>query len=171
MVFGRGKMIIRYMSHFLPIRDLGQRTRSRRAGLVRHPTSPAVKHSSFNKGKRMVIFALLLLPSLAGAFVPTIRRGSSRPSRALAGSFITSYEELGVSTGRGVSMVDITEKIKDIVEKAGVREGVVTVMSKHSTVGIMVNEWEPRFVDDARHFLLKLAPREGHYLHNDLDYR
>ena len=26
-------------------------------------------------------------------------------------------------------------------------------------------------VDDARHFLLKLAPREGHYLHNDLDYR
>ena len=28
-----------------------------------------------------------------------------------------------------------------------------------------------RFVDDARHFLLKLAPREGHYLHNDLDYR
>jgi thiamine phosphate synthase YjbQ (UPF0047 family) len=35
----------------------------------------------------------------------------------------------------------------------------------------MLNEWEQRFVDDARHFLLKLAPREGHYLHNDLDYR
>lgn len=35
----------------------------------------------------------------------------------------------------------------------------------------MINEWEQRFVDDARHFLLKLAPREGHYLHNDLDFR
>jgi len=86
-------------------------------------------------------------------------------------AFITHFEELSVPTGRGVSMVDITPDIKGIVAKAGCEEGVVTIISKHSTVSIMINEWEQRFVDDARHFLLKLAPREGHYLHNDLDYR
>jgi len=68
-------------------------------------------------------------------------------------------------------MVDLTSEVANVVKDSKVVEGVVTVLSKHSTVGVMINEWEPRFVDDARHFLLGLAPREGHYLHNDLDYR
>lgn len=68
-------------------------------------------------------------------------------------------------------MTDITSQIKSIVTNSGCKEGVVTVMSKHSTCGLMVNEWEARFVDDARQFLLELAPREGPYLHNDLDFR
>merc|ERR1719247_2787726 len=68
-------------------------------------------------------------------------------------------------------MVDFTEQAQAVVDASGCKEGVCTVLCKHSTVGVMLNEWEPRFVDDARHFLLKLAPREGHYLHNDLDYR
>lgn len=57
------------------------------------------------------------------------------------------------------------------VERSGCKEGVVTVLSKHSTVGITINEMEPRFVDDVRQFLLKLAPPQYPYLHNDLDYR
>lgn len=47
----------------------------------------------------------------------------------------------------------------------------MTVISKHSTVAVVVNEWEPRFVDDLRQFLLKLVPPNYPYLHNDLDYR
>jgi len=41
---------------------------------------------------------------------------------------VTHYEELPVPTGRGFSMVDITLKIKAIVEKTEVQEGVVTVL-------------------------------------------
>ena len=41
---------------------------------------------------------------------------------------MTHYEELPVPTGRGFSMVDITLKIKAIVEKTEVQEGVVTVL-------------------------------------------
>mmetsp|Transcript_28055 Transcript_28055/g.53116 ORF Transcript_28055/g.53116 Transcript_28055/m.53116 type:complete len:207 (-) Transcript_28055:56-676(-) len=86
-------------------------------------------------------------------------------------AFVTHFTTLQVPTGRGVSMVDLTSEVANVVKDSKVVEGVVTVLSKHSTVGVMINEWEPRFVDDARHFLLGLAPREGHYLHNDLDYR
>lgn len=47
----------------------------------------------------------------------------------------------------------------------------MTVLSKHSTVSIMINEMEPRLVDDTRQFLSNLAPSAYPYLHNDLDYR
>ena len=59
----------------------------------------------------------------------------------------------------------------EVVKKTGCKEGVVTVLSKHSTVSITINEMEGRLVDDTRQFLLKLAPQAYPYLHNDLDYR
>jgi len=62
-------------------------------------------------------------------------------------------------------------EIRDIVKKSECKEGVVTVLSKHSTVSIMINEMEPRLVDDTRQFLSNLAPSAYPYLHNDLDYR
>ena len=86
-------------------------------------------------------------------------------------SFITHYEEITVATGRTVSLVDITNRIREIVSKSECKEGVVTVLSKHSTVSVTINEMEGRLVDDTRQFLLKLAPPHAPYLHNDLDFR
>ena len=89
----------------------------------------------------------------------------------LMNAFVTHYEELSVPTGRTVSMVDITKEIREVVSKSGCQEGVVTVLSKHSTVSVTINEMEGRLVDDTRQFLLKLAPPNFPYLHNDLDER
>ncbi len=61
--------------------------------------------------------------------------------------------------------------IKNVLKKTECKEGVVTVLSKHSTVSITINEMEGRLVDDTRQFLLKLAPPSYPYLHNDLDFR
>ena len=47
----------------------------------------------------------------------------------------------------------------------------MTVMSRHTTTAITVNEMEGRLVDDIRQWLLKLAPPEYPYLHNDLHLR
>lgn len=91
---------------------------------------------------------LLLLPS-AAAFVGTPSWSGARARTAAVatararmaptmGSFVTHFEELPVDTGRGVSMIDITTSIKDIVTKTGVKEGVVTIISKHSTCSIML---------------------------------
>lgn len=67
--------------------------------------------------------------------------------------------------------MDITKNVADVLKKAGCTEGVVTVLSRHSTVSVMIQEFEGRFVDDARQFLIKLAPPSYPYLHNDLDFR
>lgn len=85
--------------------------------------------------------------------------------------FVTFYEELSVATNRGVSLVDITQDIRNILSKSGCLEGLVTVLSRHSTVSVTINEMEGRLVDDTRQFLLNLAPPSYPYLHNDLDYR
>jgi len=100
-----------------------------------------------------------------------LNRLSSSSSLQLKMAFMTHYEEIPVKTNSGTSLVDITPQITDIVTKCGCKEGIVTVLSKHSTVGIIIQEMEPRFVDDARQFLLKLAPPNYPWLHNDNDYR
>ena len=86
-------------------------------------------------------------------------------------AFVTQYEQMSVETGRTVSMVDITKEVAAVVEKSGCVEGTVTVLAKHSTVGVMLNEFEERFVSDARQWLLKIAPPSYPWLHNDIDFR
>ena len=84
---------------------------------------------------------------------------------------VTYYEELSVPSKYGISFEDLTPGIKDAISKSGCLEGVVTVLSRHTTCAITINELEPRLIDDARQFLLKLVPPAYPYLHNDLHLR
>ena len=84
---------------------------------------------------------------------------------------MTHYEEIQLETDHAMSVFDITPQIEDIVAKSGCKEGTVTVLSKHSTLSISINEMEGRLVDDIRQYFLTLAPPHMPYLHNDLDYR
>ena len=103
----------------------------------------------------------------ASAFAPT----RSAAAKYATMGFVTHYEDLPVKTGRTVSMVDITSEIASIVEKSGCKEGTVTVLAKHSTVGVMLNEFEERFVSDARQWLQRIVPPSYPWLHNDIDFR
>jgi hypothetical protein len=131
----------------------------------RKPTETA---KSLEMAKLFVVVAVALLFKMTECFSMSPRRASSSK---ISMSFMTHFEEISVQTGRALTISDITGAIRDVVEKSGCKEGVVTVLSKHSTVGLMINEYEPRFVDDARQFLLKLAPPDYPWLHNDIDNR
>ena len=74
------------------------------------------------------------------------------------GEFVSVYEELQIPTLLGIYLVDITADIRRIVKASGVDNGVVTVLSRHTTTAITINEMEGRLVDDTRQFLLKLVP-------------
>lgn len=87
------------------------------------------------------------------------------------GKFVTNYKEISVQTKKGIYLSDLTPLLRDILLESGCREGVMTVLSRHTTTAITVNEMEGRLVDDIRQWLLKLAPPEYPYLHNDLHLR
>ena len=48
--------------------------------------------------------------------------------------------ELGISTTQKEEFIDITGKVKDIVSRSGVKEGVCVIQSLHTTAGITINE-------------------------------
>ena len=85
---------------------------------------------------------------------------------------VCEYEtfDLGV-TLKGTHFIDLTERIDGMIARAGVREGTVHVISRHTTTAVTINEMEDRLVDDARMFFHELAPPGKFYLHNDLDRR
>ena len=114
-------------------------------------------------------FTFMAMLPLATAFSsPSFK---IRSSTSLPAEFMTHYEEIKLDTDHGMSIFDITPQIEAIVEKSGCKEGTVTVLSKHSTLSISINEMEGRLTDDIRQYFLSLAPPNKPYLHNDLDYR
>ena len=111
-------------------------------------------------------FALLCLIHSTVALLSTRRGVLLRMS-----TFAAHYAEIQVPTKKGIHLGDITNDIRNVVKASGITEGVVTVLSRHTTCGITINEMEGRLIDDVRQFLLKLAPPEYPYLHNDLHLR
>ncbi|OEU10046.1 hypothetical protein FRACYDRAFT_271179 [Fragilariopsis cylindrus CCMP1102] len=105
------------------------------------------------------------------AITSSSANGRASSSRLQMSEFMTHYEDIQVDTDHAMSVFDITPQIEAIVKKSGCKEGTVTVLSKHSTVSVSINEMEGRLSDDIRQFFLNLAPPHLPYLHNDLDYR
>ena len=67
--------------------------------------------------------------------------------------------------------IDITNPVKECVERSGVRNGIAVVFSRHTTAAIKINENEPLLIQDMEQFLEQIAPRNGHYNHNDFSVR
>lgn len=78
---------------------------------------------------------------------------------------------LSLSTGAGISVHDITPRLRDFVAASGVRDGLLTVTSRHTTTALVINEHESRLLDDIQAFLAQLAPSDKPYLHNDIHLR
>lgn len=59
----------------------------------------------------------------------------------------------------------ITEQIADAVQESGIQNGMVTVISRHTTTGIMVNEALECLESDMSEFLGRLATEDWPYAH------
>ncbi len=75
--------------------------------------------------------------------------------------------ELKVATTAPIQCLDITELVRTWVHSTGVRNGLLTVLSPHTTARIMLNEREPGLQQDMVAFLQRLVPQHGDYRHND----
>ncbi len=83
----------------------------------------------------------------------------------------TVLRRLELETRESIQFLDITDEVADIVRACGLRDGVVTVFSRHTTAAVRVQENEPLLLDDLRAFLEHSAPPHTHYRHNDFRIR
>jgi len=82
------------------------------------------------------------------------------------------YREILKHTASGApEFIDITQEVKDVLARSEISEGSVLVFTRHTTAAIEINEDEPLLMEDLKQFLLRIAPRDGDYKHNDFFIR
>jgi secondary thiamine-phosphate synthase enzyme len=67
--------------------------------------------------------------------------------------------------------IDLTELVQERVRRSGIRHGLVSIVSRHTTTAVAVNEDEPLLREDMARLLERLAPGDLRYAHDDLERR
>lgn len=75
-------------------------------------------------------------------------------------------DEISLTTRQPIEILDITETLRDRCEKSQIRSGVVTLISRHTTAYVNLNEREFHLQQDMLAFLKRFVPRDGDYSHN-----
>ena len=73
-------------------------------------------------------------------------------------------------TNDRMQLINVTDRINEVVRKSGVRDGMVHLQSLHTTTAVFINEWQDALLHDVREFLDDLVNREDYFRHNDPEY-
>jgi secondary thiamine-phosphate synthase enzyme len=85
----------------------------------------------------------------------------------VGGVKVTAGGSFEVSTASRAQMLDITARVREVVRKAGIAEGICVVYVPHTTAGVTVNEnADPAVAADILEHLGKLVP-QGRYRHRE----
>ena len=79
----------------------------------------------------------------------------------------THTEYLKFHTREHREYIHITPQIEAIVNKSGIKEGMVLVSAMHITAGVYVNDNESGLIEDIDQWLEHLAPFRDDYRHHD----
>lgn len=77
--------------------------------------------------------------------------------------------EFSVNTSKKQEIVDITDKVKEIVKNSKTQEGICLIYTPHATCAIIINEnYDPNVMTDILNSLNELIP-EGKWIHDSVD--
>jgi secondary thiamine-phosphate synthase enzyme len=74
-------------------------------------------------------------------------------------------ETITFSTRGETEFIDLTGKVKEVVNRSGIRNGLIHVFAPHATGVIILTEHEPSLDSDIKDFLEKIIPKHGGYRH------
>jgi secondary thiamine-phosphate synthase enzyme len=78
---------------------------------------------------------------------------------------------VSVVTRDPVEFVDITPALARVVEGLGLRDGVLTVYTRHTTTGLLINEHEPLLLSDLQAMFERLVPEDAAFAHDNFERR
>jgi secondary thiamine-phosphate synthase enzyme len=64
-------------------------------------------------------------------------------------------------------LLNITTELQDAIRKSGIRAGLATIQSLHTTAGVFINEFQDALLADMKEFLEKAVAGDAYYRHND----
>jgi secondary thiamine-phosphate synthase enzyme len=70
-------------------------------------------------------------------------------------------------TNDRTQLINITDRINDVVRKSGIRDGIVHLQSLHTTTSVFINEWQEALLEDVRTFLHQTVDGDASWRHND----
>jgi secondary thiamine-phosphate synthase enzyme len=73
---------------------------------------------------------------------------------------------LTLASTEPIAFHDLTGAVRAWVRGTGLRDGLLTVSTPHTTARVVVNEREPALQRDMARFLQRLAPAANDYLHD-----
>ncbi len=72
-------------------------------------------------------------------------------------------KKLTIHTSDNVQLLNITEKVKQIVKDSNIKDGFVIVYTLHTTTALMINEAEPGLEKDFVNIIKEMFPEEDDY--------
>lgn len=75
-------------------------------------------------------------------------------------------KNINIKTKTRTEFVDITSEIQQVIDEAGIKDGICCLYVPHTTAGITINEGaDPSVVSDIQRTLSKLIPNNLNYSH------
>jgi secondary thiamine-phosphate synthase enzyme len=77
-------------------------------------------------------------------------------------------KRLNISTGSQTELIDITDKIQNVLSESNIQSGICQVFIPHTTAGITINEnADPSVKRDILNELNKVIPFDDNYHHSE----
>jgi secondary thiamine-phosphate synthase enzyme len=89
---------------------------------------------------------------------------------ASAGGLRIHSETFVVQTDQRIELHDLTERVMELVRRVGVREGIVSLWSMHTTCALFINEYQSALLADIKQFLEEMVARDAEWKHNDPEH-
>jgi secondary thiamine-phosphate synthase enzyme len=97
----------------------------------------------------------------------TVRETPVMDVSTTTGGLTVHGESITVQTDQRVELVDLTDRIVDVVRRSRIHEGLVSLWSMHTTCAVFINEYQIALLADIKRFLEQVVVRDTSWLHND----
>ena len=89
------------------------------------------------------------------------------PATQIAPGFRIQSRIVDFITAERSQLLNVTERIKEIVRRSGITDGLVHLQSLHTTTGLALGEWQDALLEDFQNFIGTVVNRQAYYKHND----
>jgi secondary thiamine-phosphate synthase enzyme len=86
------------------------------------------------------------------------------------GGFVVHADTLIVQTDQRIELIDVTERVGALVAASGVRDGLVSLWSMHTTLAVFMNESQQALHADIKRLLEEIVDRDADWKHNDPEH-